>query len=496
MKILLVHRWLATAASRTPTRSRTRSSCTSRRPRAPPATPIELEAMIDAPYAEKLVVRWRAVGEPTWHDIAVRSLERGRLVRRAAAGRAAAASSTTSAAPTSPAHEVDHFASAAGAARRARRCRAQSIASRRTIARASATSATRSRSTSSATTSAIATTSPTSSCAASSRTRTACCARSTRSASASARSSGKTPRPSRWRTPRRLKGLRYGFGADPRARASVGVPRRLASGSASAQEGFERHRARRRSRSASRGARACRSAASTSAASAPARWVRLQWDTAPPLLMGASIVRTDLPGAVIESAGLYVAYDVAYRIADRVTVQGAGLVRPARRRRRTPAAASEPRSRSEVIIHAGGNRPVGQPQQGRAAPQLARRARIRRRAPPASRCLDNGAYGLTLHWRADNRHTRAGRRARAARAVRSSAAPSSTSKATTARSWSRSPSELRVTQFTLVPVKPGEITSDHGWDLPRQHDVVAPIVAAAAAAGHPHGDLRRSGARA
>jgi pyridoxine 5-phosphate synthase len=21
-------------------------------------------------------------------------------------------------------------------------------------------------------------------------------------------------------------------------------------------------------------------------------------------------------------------------------------------------------------------------------------------------CLDNGAYGLTLHWRADNRHTR------------------------------------------------------------------------------------------
>jgi pyridoxine 5-phosphate synthase len=27
-----------------------------------------------------------------------------------------------------------------------------------------------------------------------------------------------------------------------------------------------------------------------------------------------------------------------------------------------------------------------------------------------------------------------------------------------------------------VPVTPGEITSDHGWELPRQHDVVAPIV--------------------
>jgi len=27
-----------------------------------------------------------------------------------------------------------------------------------------------------------------------------------------------------------------------------------------------------------------------------------------------------------------------------------------------------------------------------------------------------------------------------------------------------------------VPVKPGEITSDHGWDLPRQHGTVVPII--------------------
>jgi hypothetical protein len=51
-------------------------------------------------------------------------------------------------------------------------------------------------------------------------------------------------------------------------------------------------------------------------------WVRLQWDTAPPLLMGAAIMRTDLPGAIIDSAGLYIAYDVAYRVADRITVRG------------------------------------------------------------------------------------------------------------------------------------------------------------------------------
>lgn len=50
-------------------------------------------------------------------------------------------------------------------------------------------------------------------------------------------------------------------------------------------------------------------------------WVRLQWDTAAPFLMGASIVRTNLPGVVISSAGLYIAYDVSYTIAQRYTVK-------------------------------------------------------------------------------------------------------------------------------------------------------------------------------
>jgi len=54
----------------------------------------------------------------------------------------------------------------------------------------------------------------------------------------------------------------------------------------------------------------------------PTAWVRLQWDTAPPLLMGASVVRTDMPGAIIDSAGLYIAYDVAYRMADRFSIKG------------------------------------------------------------------------------------------------------------------------------------------------------------------------------
>ena len=53
----------------------------------------------------------------------------------------------------------------------------------------------------------------------------------------------------------------------------------------------------------------------------PSGWVRLQWDTAPPLLMAASIVRTDLPGSDINKAGLYIAYDVAYRVADRFAMR-------------------------------------------------------------------------------------------------------------------------------------------------------------------------------
>ena len=52
----------------------------------------------------------------------------------------------------------------------------------------------------------------------------------------------------------------------------------------------------------------------------PVGWVRLQWDTAWPVLMGAAIVRSDLPGAIVDPAGLYISYDVAYQM-ERVTVR-------------------------------------------------------------------------------------------------------------------------------------------------------------------------------
>jgi pyridoxine 5-phosphate synthase len=97
-------------------------------------------------------------------------------------------------------------------------------------------------------------------------------------------------------------------------------------------------------------------------------------------------------------------------------------------------------------------------------------------------CLDNGAYGVTLHWRADNRHTRIDD-VHALRALCEQRGAEFNLEGDQREELIALAEELRVTQFTLVPVRPGEITSDHGWDLPGQHDVVAPIVARLKAKG-------------
>jgi len=97
-------------------------------------------------------------------------------------------------------------------------------------------------------------------------------------------------------------------------------------------------------------------------------------------------------------------------------------------------------------------------------------------------CLDAGAYGLTLHWRADNRHTRV-EDVRALRALCDRRGAEFNLEGDDRDELTALALELSVTQFTLVPVKPGEVTSDHGWDLPREHATVAPIVARLKAKG-------------
>ncbi len=90
-------------------------------------------------------------------------------------------------------------------------------------------------------------------------------------------------------------------------------------------------------------------------------------------------------------------------------------------------------------------------------------------------CLEHGAYGLTLHWRADNRHARVDD-VRVLRKLCQERNAELNLEGDERAELIELAEELAVTQFTLVPVRPGEVTSDHGWSLPQQHDVVAPIV--------------------
>jgi pyridoxine 5-phosphate synthase len=90
-------------------------------------------------------------------------------------------------------------------------------------------------------------------------------------------------------------------------------------------------------------------------------------------------------------------------------------------------------------------------------------------------CLDAGAYGLTLHWRHDNRHTRA-EDVRALRELTRERGCELNLEGDARAELVELAAELKVDQFTLVPVKPGEVTSDHGWDLPAEHATIAPII--------------------
>lgn len=93
----------------------------------------------------------------------------------------------------------------------------------------------------------------------------------------------------------------------------------------------------------------------------------------------------------------------------------------------------------------------------------------------AMTCIDAGVQGLTLHWREDNRHTRESD-VRELAALCAERGVEFNLEGDQRDELVELALELRPTQFTLVPVTPGEVTSDHGWDLPRQHDTVAPIM--------------------
>ena len=127
-----------------------------------------------------------------------------------------------------------------------------------------------------------------------------------------------------------------------------------------------------------------------------------------------------------------------------------------------------------------------QRQQGRDAAQLARRARAVACSRRSSVCVAAGAPGITVHPRADARHITPADvrddRARCSRRARRTS--SSTSKAIRGRICSTLVHEVRPDQCTLVPVVPGEITSQAGWppDTPTRASCAASSPACSSAA--------------
>ncbi len=103
-------------------------------------------------------------------------------------------------------------------------------------------------------------------------------------------------------------------------------------------------------------------------------------------------------------------------------------------------------------------------------------------ARAAHTCIAAGAHGLTLHWREDNRHARADD-VRQLRAIADGAGVEFNLEGDVRGELVDLAIELGVTQLTLVPVTPGEVTSDHGWRLPDDHDLLAPVIARARNAG-------------
>ncbi|MBP6506451.1 MAG: pyridoxine 5'-phosphate synthase [Opitutaceae bacterium] len=100
----------------------------------------------------------------------------------------------------------------------------------------------------------------------------------------------------------------------------------------------------------------------------------------------------------------------------------------------------------------------------------------------AARYLDLGAHGITLHPRQDQRHARysdvdplqalcAGRNVE----LNVEGYPSEDFLAVVQR--------VRPVQCTLVPDEPGQLTSDHGWDLGKHATFLRPAVAGLKAAG-------------
>lgn len=91
----------------------------------------------------------------------------------------------------------------------------------------------------------------------------------------------------------------------------------------------------------------------------------------------------------------------------------------------------------------------------------------------AKKIVGWGAEGITVHPRADRRHVTPQDARDVAREIRS---VETNFEGDTREEFLDLVFECKPSQCTLVPVKPGELTSNHGWDLERWGFLVGPII--------------------
>jgi pyridoxine 5-phosphate synthase len=102
----------------------------------------------------------------------------------------------------------------------------------------------------------------------------------------------------------------------------------------------------------------------------------------------------------------------------------------------------------------------------------------------ADSCIAAGCRGITVHPRADERHIRwADVPKLAAHLANKHPAIELNIECEDLPAILDIVHSIRPAQCTLVPVTPGEVTSDHGWVLPQQHNRLRKVIAPLKAAG-------------
>lgn len=101
----------------------------------------------------------------------------------------------------------------------------------------------------------------------------------------------------------------------------------------------------------------------------------------------------------------------------------------------------------------------------------------------AQLALENGAAGVTIHPRPDQRHARNADALALAQLVQQFPGTELNIEGYPSREFLDVVLQARPAQCTLVPDEPGQLTSDHGWDIAARLGFLQPVVAELNAAG-------------